>query len=416
MRRRAFWIPFAAASLGLAASLLTAFALHRGGRMALDRALAERLQGAGESATALLGRAAVDAVALDAVMRANRLDGAWIVDGSLTVLADAGGAAGVPANLLRVDVARVQGALRGEASVAPAYAVGDVVVASGYFPLRDEGGRVRAVLGLEAGEPFAAARRDLDRALALGALISAMGAVALALVAARWAAAERHRRDAALAAARGEAIARMAATAAHEIRNPLGIIRGSVELMRERGAAVLTPRDRSDLEDILGEVERLRRLTDDFLDLSSSRALSVATVDLAELLEDAARGVELAQPGITVRRDFGALPSVRGDPVRLRQLVANLLVNAAQAQGAGEIGLEASADPAAVRVVVRDRGPGVAPDARERLFEPFFTTKETGTGLGLALSRRIAERHGGALRLAAPGPGGTAFELTLPVG
>jgi signal transduction histidine kinase len=67
-----------------------------------------------------------------------------------------------------------------------------------------------------------------------------------------------------------------------------------------------------------------------------------------------------------------------------------------------------------VRISVRDRGPGIAPEARDRLFEPFFSTKETGTGLGLALSRRIVERHGGSLRLADPGPPGAAFEVRLP--
>lgn len=407
-------VPVAAAAMGLAASLLAAYALHRGGAAALDRALAERLQGAGEAASALLERGELDDRALADLQRANRLDGAWVVDAALTVVADASGAGGFPANLLRVDAARVREALRGEASVAPAYVVGEVTIATGYFPLRDRAGRVRAVLGLEAGEPFAAARRGLDRALGLAAAISLAGAAALAFVAARWVAAERARRRSEVDAARGEAIARMAATAAHEIRNPLGIIRATVELMRER-AADAAPRDRAAMEDVLGEVERLRRLTEDFLDIAANRPLSLDSVDLADVVEDVARGIEIAHEGITVRRAIATLPRVRADPARLRQLLSNLLANAAQAQGAGEVSVEARADPGGVRVVVRDRGPGVAPEARERLFDPFFTTKETGTGLGLALSSRIAERHGGTLRLLEAGPPGAAFELTLPV-
>jgi signal transduction histidine kinase len=407
-------LPLAAAALGLAGAVAATLSLHRAASDALERSLEERLRGAGDAAVLLVERSGASRAALRDVMRVNRLDGAWIVDASLAVVADAADA-GAQVNPLRMDLARIDRAFAGEGTVAPAYALGELTVATGYFPVHDGGGRVVAVLGLEAGEPFSSTRRGLARAVAVALAIALVGAAALALVAGRWARAERARAAAEVFAARGEAMARMAATAAHEIRNPLGVIRGTVELMRERGRERMAARDQAALDDVLGEVERLRVLMQDFLELSSERPIVAAPVDLAAVLDDVARGTEAAHPGIAVRTSFAPVPPVRGDAGRLRQVFANLLANAAQAQVKGEVRVEAVVDRGAVRVTVRDEGPGIPPAVRERLFEPFFTTKEAGTGLGLALSRRIAERHGGVLRLVDGEPPGAAFEVRLPL-
>jgi signal transduction histidine kinase len=207
---------------------------------------------------------------------------------------------------------------------------------------------------------------------------------------------------------------KMAAMAAHEIRNPLGVIRGTVELMRERSGAKLSARDKEALEDVLGEVERLRRLTEDLLDLSADRPLASQRVELSEVLEEAARATEAAFPAVKVRRSFAELPPVEGDAGRLRQVFANLLQNAAQAQGEGEVRLAAEPDGSAVRVRVEDDGPGVPPEIRQRLFDLFVTGKANGTGLGLALCRRLVERHGGSVTLVPEQRKGSTFEVRLP--
>jgi signal transduction histidine kinase len=287
-------------------------------------------------------------------------------------------------------------------------------VTVGYFPVRGAEGRVDAVLVLEAGRAFSSARDALRRALWGGVALSAVGALALALVAARWLRDERARREAAARAARGEALTKMAAMAAHEIRNPLGVIRGTVELMRERSGMKLSERDKEALEDVLGEVERLRRLTEDLLDLSADRPLAAQRISLSEVLEEAARATEVAFPAVKVRRSFLELPLVEGDAGRLRQVFANLLQNAAQAQGEGEVRLAAESDGSAVRVRVEDDGPGVAPEVRERLFDLFVTGKANGTGLGLALCRRLVERHGGTVALVPEQRKGSTFEVRLP--
>jgi signal transduction histidine kinase len=406
--------PLGLATLGLVGALAATLALYRAGSAALEQSLDARLRGAGESAALLLGDTPTTPERLEALMRANALDGVYVVDRKLAVPADATGPARRRVDLLRTDPAGVESALAGETWVRPGYSLGELQVTVGYFPVRGAGGQVDSVLVLEAGQAFSSVRDALRRALWGGVALSAVGALALALVAARWLRDERARREAAARAARGEALTKMAAMAAHEIRNPLGVIRGTVELMRERSGLKLSERDKEALEDVLGEVERLRRLTEDLLDLSADRPLAAQRLSLSEVLEEAARGTEAAFPAVKVRRSFPELPPVEGDAGRLRQVFANLLQNAAQAQGEGEVRLAAESDGSAVRVRVEDDGPGVAPEVRERLFDLFVTGKANGTGLGLALCRRLVERHGGTVALVPEQRKGSTFEVRLP--
>lgn len=393
-------IPLLLAALGLASAAAATLFLHRAAESALDRVLDERLRAAGESAALLLGEQQPGSRRLRALMEANALDGAYLLDPQLTIVEDAIGSAGRKANLLTVDPERVRRAFSGEESVAPTWRIGELSVATGYFPVR--GGR--AVLALEAGEEFVKQRKTLSRARDAALLLSLVAAVALGLLAARWSRTAQQ-------AARAQTASRMAAMAAHEIRNPLGVMRGTVELMRERMGASMSERDRAGLEDLLLEIERLRLLTEDFLDLGRDRPLSMAPLDARALLEEAATAAERAFPSVRVRREFGALPPLTADAGRLRQVFANLLANAAQAQGSGEIVLAASAERGRIRVRVQDAGPGVPKDLP--LFDPFETRKQGGTGLGLSIAKRLVERHGGSLRLAG-GPPGAVFEVSLP--
>jgi signal transduction histidine kinase len=404
--------PLLAGLLGLAGSLAATLYLHHQASRALAQVLEERLRGAGETAAALLASAPPSQGALAGLMRANGLEGAVLLSGNLEVLVDATGPSGVKADLLRIDERRAAEALAGRPSVAFAYAVGDQAVATGYFPVLGPGG-ARTVLALEAGQAFASPRRDLEGALWVGVSLSALAALALAGAAFQWTRSEEHRRAAAASAARGEAVSRMAAMVAHEIRNPVGVIRGAVELVQARGGAGLPPRDREALADVLGEVGRLRRLTEDFLDLAREPALSLAPVDLAELAAEAARALARSHPGVQTRLEVPPL-RVSADPGRLRQVLANLLVNAAQA-GARAVELRGRADGALARLEIADDGPGVPAALRDRLFDPFATGRADGTGLGLAISRRIVERHAGTLHLLERDRPGAAFELTLPL-
>lgn len=410
---RAF-APLAAALLGLAGSLGATLFLYTAAVAALDRVLEERLHGAGETAAELLAHGEATPEALRAIMAANRLEGAYVLAPTLRVVADATGVAPAPADLLRVDGARSAQAFAGRASVAFAFSMGDLKVATGYFPVRAPDGSVPFVLALEAGQSFADARTRVRRAMWTGVALSLLGALALAAVARQWARGEEQRRHVAERAARGDALARMAAMAAHEIRNPIGIIRGAVELVQERAGERLGANDREALADVIGEVERLRRLTQDFLDLAREPALTKAPTDLAEIAGDAARGLARTYPAVTVMLEVPALV-VEADAARLRQVLGNLLVNAAEA-GARHVAVRSEVDGGFAHVLVRDDGPGVEPGLHDRLFDPFATGRANGTGLGLAISRRIAERHGGWLALVSSAGPGATFDLRLPLG
>jgi len=397
----------AVGALALAGPLAAMFALWRGAQLSLEQVLDARLRGAGESAALLLEDRPPAPEALRSLMAAQHLDGAYLLDRQLTVLADATGPSGARADLIRVDADRVAAAFSGEVTVASTYALGEVVVATGYFPVRSHG-QVWAVLALEAGRAFADPGPWLSRALALGVLGALLVAAAIGVIG-------RRALQGQAAAARADAFARVAAMAAHEIRNPLGVIRGTVELMQARLKRTLTLKDAEALADVLGEVERLRRLTEDLTDLAQDRPLAEDEVDVASVLEEAARAAEKAAPPVKVKLELpgGALPRVRGDPARLRQVFANLLSNAAQSQREGEVEVRAFAEGGAVLALVRDRGPGVPPESREKLFDPFFTTRAQGSGLGLFISRRLVERHGGSLKLLDVEGPGACFEVRL---
>ncbi|MGZ3479478.1 MAG: sensor histidine kinase [Myxococcaceae bacterium] len=409
--RRAL-LPLLLAVLGLAGAGIATWSLHRAATATLQRATEERLRGAGTTAARTLEQHGFqpDAGWLRSVVEANGLEGAFLLDPRLHVVLDPSGTPDAPVDLLRVDVGRVRRALAGEPSVSIGWAIGDARVAAAYLPVR-RSGMVDRVLVLEGGEAYAARQADLDRALHLGWLLSACAAVLTALVAAGWAAAEKRQSALATRAARGAAVAQLAATVAHEVRNPLTVISGTVELMQERGRGRLAERDVGALEDILGEVERLETLTHDFLDLSSDRPLDGHDLEVTSLLDDAARAARAAT-GLNIEVSAGPGLHVQGDGGRLRQVFLNLVTNAARA-GAHRVQFQAAADGARIRLDVADDGPGIPEAIRPRLFEPFATTREDGNGLGLAVSRRIIERHGGSLALLATGPGAT-FRIELP--
>jgi two-component system, OmpR family, sensor kinase len=408
------WLTVLVAFLALAATLGTSLFLHRSALSAVERLIAERLRGAGESAAGLVSPDGLDEGQLVRLRQANALDGAYVLDRTLAIRVDAGGMAEGFTPLLRIDERRARQALAGHPSVGPGYQMGALPVLTGYFPLRTANGQVDGVLALEAGEALSAARAELRQALVGALAASSLAALALATMAFLWSGAERSRRVAAAKAARGEALATVAAVAAHEIRNPLGVIRGTVELMRERLGRSATTRDQEALTDILEEVDRLRKLTDDLLELSAEKPLAQTPVDVLSLVAQAERRFRARFPATALEATVPELPSLRGDAGRLGQVLDNLLVNAAQAAPAGRVRLTAGLVGNTVWLRVADQGPGVPPELEQRLFEPFATGKSTGTGLGLPLARKIVEGHGGTLELVAARAPGAVFELRLP--
>jgi signal transduction histidine kinase len=199
----------------------------------------------------------------------------------------------------------------------------------------------------------------------------------------------------------------------HDLRNPLGVIETSLFILRGRVGE--DPRAVKHLDRIGEQLGIANGIITNLLDMIRDRPLRKEAVALEEVLAGAASSVKRPD-GVALALDgVAALPDIDGDPVQLRQVFVNLLQNAVHAASpAGEVRVIGAAAPEAVEVAIEDTGPGVDPATRRRLFEPLITTKEKGIGLGLALVKRIAERHGGTVEYADRPGGGARFTVRLP--
>lgn len=211
----------------------------------------------------------------------------------------------------------------------------------------------------------------------------------------------------------------------HELRSPMAAVIGSARTLQARWRELRPEQREAFLAVIADETSRLATLIGDVLDTSRIEAgtfgYTFGDVDLASVVRDAVAAAELGQDEVRIVTEVPvALPHVRGDAERLRQLVDNLLSNALKYSAVGdEVIVVAQAEDGVVRVRVRDHGPGIAQEHQRLIFEKFSRgpgrDAKPGTGLGLFISRSFAEAHGGSLEVASePGEGAT-FTLTLPV-
>lgn len=220
---------------------------------------------------------------------------------------------------------------------------------------------------------------------------------------------EAARKQAALAA-----VGRMAAGLAHEIRNPLGAIRGASQVL---DGDTSTERAREMRQVIQEETGRLGRVVGEFLEYARPAAPERKPVDLEALARRVLRTAETAGNGIRHEiRIAPGTPHALGDRDQLQRALANLVQNAREAAGPdGTIRIEAApAGNNRVRIRVEDNGPGIPDDQIDQLFQPFHTTKPGGTGLGLALVHRVAEGHGGTIEVEGRPGRGAVFTLVLP--
>lgn len=201
----------------------------------------------------------------------------------------------------------------------------------------------------------------------------------------------------------------------HDLRNPLGVIETSLFILRGRVGE--DERAKKHVDRIKEQLDLANGIITNLLDMIRNRPLAKEPVLLAEVVARAAgavkrpAAVELALDGVE------ALPPVDGDPVQLRQIVVNLVENAVfAASPAGRVVVRGRQAAGQVLLDVEDTGSGVDPAVRGRLFEPLITTKERGIGLGLALVKRIAERHGGGVEYSDREGGGARFTVRLPAG
>ncbi|HET9954694.1 MAG TPA: ATP-binding protein [Polyangiaceae bacterium] len=217
-------------------------------------------------------------------------------------------------------------------------------------------------------------------------------------------------------AERMAALGRLAAGLAHEIRNPLGSIAGSIQLLRT--ARGLSQEDRRLCEIIQREAARLNDLVTDMVDLSRPRLPMLADVDVGAIAKEVvelASGSGRAVSDVAIQYLGLSSAKVRADGAQLRQLIWNLVRNAVQASEPGAVVLvQVELDQRGhVELRVTDRGKGIDESARERLFDAFFTTRSQGTGVGLAVVKRIADEHHFPIRVESQEGQGASFVVVL---
>jgi signal transduction histidine kinase len=462
VRRR---FALAAAIPAFVALVAMAFVADRLARRALEEELGVRLVALARAAASSLPADRVARLApgdegtrtyghvrarLDALARATQVR-LYVIRSDRTMIADSAGLheIGEPVPALERDRLEIAEAAHGRAMPSQVLFEGrdGQLFKSGYAPLAGDDGGIVAVVGADGTAPSFATLRAFRRTLialgVVGALVAA-GLAALAgvsvtrplmrltvaaerigrgdLATPLW---RRKRKDQigllrdtleemrSSLQARDEERETLLAGIAHEIRNPLGGLELFTGLLAEEVAG--RP-EAAHVARIRAELATLSRVVDEFLDYARARSLVTEPCELAPLLEEVALLV------LPAAEERGVAVEVRGhgrcvpDREKLRRALLNLARNAVEASPhGGRVELAGRLSPAGHAIFeVLDRGPGLSAEARSRLFRPFFTTKERGTGLGLALAKKVADAHRGTLELVERDGGGTVARLTLP--
>ncbi len=202
----------------------------------------------------------------------------------------------------------------------------------------------------------------------------------------------------------------------HEIRNPLGIIRSSAELLKKKMAGFDPSNTIPDI--IVEESGRLNNIITDFLNFAKPKRPAFAICHVEEILEKNIKYLSAqtkSQGYIIKKHNDNNLPAIMADFDMLYQAFLNLLINAIQAmQNGGTIYIKISSTAGAVTILIEDEGEGIPDNLAEKIWDPFFTTKEKGTGLGLVIVKNIIEAHEGSIELENRSAGGVRAKVTLP--
>ncbi|MBI4369232.1 MAG: HAMP domain-containing protein [Elusimicrobia bacterium] len=220
------------------------------------------------------------------------------------------------------------------------------------------------------------------------------------------------------------AIGQMASVVGHELRNPLSVINNSIYVIRNRlggspgnGDAAIDPKIIRHVTIIEGELNVANQIISEILTFARTREIQIRDLELHELLEEIC-GRLAAPPGINIEKHYVQNPvTVKMDPDEVRQAVRNLIINAFDVlPNGGRVEISTRIEKDGCIISVSDSGPGIPPDVQAKIFTPFFTTKSKGTGLGLAVVKKVMDRHNGEVTVESVIGKGTTFHLKFPVG
>jgi len=212
-------------------------------------------------------------------------------------------------------------------------------------------------------------------------------------------------------------IGELAAGIAHEIRNPLGSIQGSIEILRKD----YKPEDSKYefLNILLKEVQRLNKVITDFLNYAKPALPNLIDIEIDQLIGETVLilSPQAVKKGISLKTELGKnLPRIKADPSQLKQAFINLILNSLESMDdKGEITISAHQDKNRLKIVFQDNGKGMSGETKNKIFTPFFSTKEGGTGLGLGIVERIVQNHKGEIRVESKLGKGATFTLSFPI-
>jgi signal transduction histidine kinase len=351
----------------------------------------------------------------------NQLQGVYLVDDMYRVLASSRAifAIGDRLTFLEEDSLSFNQAAAGVPAVSPMLVVAGNRFKSAYAPLIGSLNDVVAILVVQASADFFDLLRVFRRGLIFLGAVSLVVAIFFSLFL-FWAISLLIRTHESLRKAERLAVmGQMAATVAHEIRNPLGIIKSTADVLQSKYNSKEKPDEL--FEFIPSEVRRLNRLVSDFLAFARDRDLEANATDLKSTIEKSLSSLEeeFHQARVKLDKDFEDLPAVTHDEDAVNQVFLNLTLNAIQSMnGEGRICVRLKnatqkGRPFA-KVEVEDTGCGFD-EVPEKIFEPFYTTKSSGSGLGLAICKRLIEKHGGWIEAESERGKGTKMRFYLPI-
>lgn len=448
-RPRVYW------TLGFIGALVlvingTVFYSIRTSQALLDVELGKRLEGTAQIAALLVrpeqvralsaaardsAAAAVDSVSdfvvqMDAIEASDKVRAAWsrlaegaeasnvvLVDTSSRVLLKLKETFGFERDMQTLDPASLAAALIGEASHSPLYEKDRQYLRSGYAPVTDEDGSVLGAVVVEGGSrafrPLEAVRTSLVGAAVFASVLIVLIWLGYQRTVGHLARIEENLRHTDLLASVGQ----VAAGVAHEIRNPLAVLRGASQRLQK--FENLNQAQRTELLAMIDEeVTRMGTVVQNFLDLSRRPKGESVEFELRPVLERSLEilRVELDRSKVAVEYEWDAPDLVvEGDPSAMHHVFLNLALNARDVmKEGGRLRVRVRGKRGEARIQFEDTGPGVPKAIRNKIFEPFYTTRATGTGLGLAFVDRIVTEHGGSVTVGSAPSGGALFEIRLP--